>query len=89
MILNFDCVSIESIPIETFEKRQQKETKSSWDAFTKSHSIMTVQFQCQNEMKSIAVNAIYSTFSHHWQGNIDFNTVNTNHPTGMYFLIHP
>ena len=28
-------------------------------------------------------------FSHHWQGSIDFNTVNTTHPTGMNFLIHP
>ena len=28
-------------------------------------------------------------FSHHWQGSIDFNTVRTTRPTGMYFLIHP
>ena len=28
-------------------------------------------------------------FSHHWQGSIDFNTVNTIRPTGMYFLIIP
>ena len=31
----------------------------------------------------------YIAFSHHWQGSIDFNTVNTTRPTGMYFLIHP
>ena len=31
----------------------------------------------------------YNSFSHHWQGSIDFNTVNTTRPTGMYFLIHP
>ena len=31
----------------------------------------------------------YYTFSHHWQGSIDFNTVRTTNPTGMYFLIHP
>ena len=31
----------------------------------------------------------YMAFSHHWQGSIDFNTVNTTHPTGMYFLIYP
>ena len=24
-----------------------------------------------------------------WQGSIDFNTVRTTRPTGMYFLIHP
>ena len=29
------------------------------------------------------------SFSHHWQGSIDFNTVRTTRPTGMYFLIHP
>ena len=26
-------------------------------------------------------------FSHHWQGSIDFNTVRTTRPTGMYFLM--
>ena len=31
----------------------------------------------------------YNTFSHHWQGSIDFNTVRTSRPTGMYFLVHP
>ena len=30
-----------------------------------------------------------TTFSHHWQGSIDFNTVRTTGPAGMYFLIHP
>ena len=25
----------------------------------------------------------------HYQGSIDFNTVNTNRNTGMYFLVHP
>ena len=29
------------------------------------------------------------TFSHHYQGSIDFNTVNTTCHVGMYFLIHP
>ena len=29
------------------------------------------------------------TFSHHYQGSIDFNTANTTCPAGMYFLIHP
>ena len=28
-------------------------------------------------------------FPHHHQGRIDLSTVNTNCPTGMYFLIHP
>ena len=32
---------------------------------------------------------MYNPFSHHWQGSIDFNTVRTTRPTGMYFLIHP
>ena len=32
---------------------------------------------------------MHCTFSHHWQGSIDFNTVNTTYPAGMYFLIHP
>ena len=28
-------------------------------------------------------------FSHHFQGSVDFNTVNTNCPLGFFFLIHP
>ena len=32
---------------------------------------------------------IYKPFSHHYQGSIDFNTVNTTCSTGIYFLIHP
>ena len=35
------------------------------------------------------LNNVYFAFSHHWQGSIDFNTVRTTCPTGMYFLIHP
>ena len=32
-------------------------------------------------------NIIYSTFSHHYQGSIDFNTVNIQRTKGMYFLV--
>ena len=38
---------------------------------------------------NLLVVGMYNPFSHHWQGSIDFNTVRTTHPTGMYFLIHP
>ena len=29
----------------------------------------------------------YNTFFHHYQGSIDFNTVNIHHTAGMYFLV--
>ena len=29
----------------------------------------------------------YKTFFHHYQGSIDFNTVNINRTVGMYFLV--
>ena len=29
----------------------------------------------------------YGTFSHHYQGSIDFNTVNIQRTKGMYFLV--
>ena len=40
-------------------------------------------------MEILRSEGMYNPFSHHWQGSIDFNTVNTALPTGMYFLIHP
>ena len=30
----------------------------------------------------------YNAFSHHWQGSIDFNAVNTTRPAGMYIIHH-
>ena len=30
----------------------------------------------------------YGTFSHHYQGSIDFNTVNIQRTKGMYFLVY-
>jgi len=29
----------------------------------------------------------YEAFFHHYQGSIDFNTVNINRTVGMYFLV--
>ena len=31
---------------------------------------------------------LYLSFSHHWQGRIDFNTINPSLSTGLDFLIH-
>ena len=31
--------------------------------------------------------AVYGAFFHHYQGSIDFNTVNIHRTVGMYFLV--
>ena len=37
--------------------------------------------------KSQNADSCYASFFHHYQGSIDFNTVNIHHTVGMYFLV--
>ena len=47
--------------------------------------------QCRNIIHLCHVHVyhrcIYMTFFHHYQGSIDFNTVNIHRTVGMYFLV--
>ena len=47
----------------------------------KSCEDMYTSYNCGNKSGN------YVSFFHHYQGSIDFNTVNIHHPEGMYFLV--
>ena len=53
------------------------------------HPVIIIFVPRERRIILLTYKSNYVSFSHHWQGSIDFNTVRSTHPTGMHFLIHP
>ena len=69
-----------SIPRTTGQKKQQKKQQQQLSK-APSSAFLTNCIQCLVQL------ARCNTFFHHYQGSIDFNTVNIHRTVGMYFFV--